>query len=76
MGNIVYQETFSSGPGGWMAWLSHNQPAAPEMVDNALISRSPWGIEANHAHPGGGYLHLLFILFTAPQPNPGTAWRK
>src|SRR3712207_9302162 len=43
-------------------------------VDGALISRSPWGIDANHAPPGGGYLHLLFILFTAPQPNPGPAY--
>ncbi|RIK41246.1 MAG: hypothetical protein DCC55_12425 [Chloroflexi bacterium] len=73
--NTVYQETFDAGPGGWMTWLGHNRPAAPELVDGALISRSPWGIDSNHAPPGGGYLHLLFILFTAPQPNPGPAYR-
>ncbi len=74
MTNRVYRETFADGPGGWMAWLGPNRPAAPEIVDNALISRSPWGIDANHAPPGGGYLHLLFILFTAPQPNPSPAY--
>lgn len=74
MGSIVYRETFASGPGGWMTWLGPNQPAAPEIIDNALISCSPWGIDSNHAHPGGGYLHLLFILFTALQPNPGPAY--
>lgn len=70
----VYRETFASGPGGWMTWLGHNRPAAPEIMDGALISRSPWGIDSNHAHPGGGYLHLLFILFTASQPNPGPVY--
>lgn len=73
--NSVYKETFDAGPGGWMTWLGHNRPAAPELVDGALISRSPWGIDSNHASPGGGYLHLLFILFTAAQPNPGPAYR-
>jgi hypothetical protein len=71
MTNSVYKETFDNGPGGWMTWLGHNRPAAPEIVESALVSRGPWGIDSNHAPPGGGYLHLLFILFTAPQPNPG-----
>ncbi|MEM7131041.1 MAG: hypothetical protein AAF702_32265 [Chloroflexota bacterium] len=74
MGKTVYQETFNAGPGGWMAWLGHSKPAKAEVVDNALISRSPWGIDSNHAPPGGGYLHLLFILFTAPQPNADPAY--
>jgi hypothetical protein len=43
-------------------------------VDGALISRSPWGIDSNHAPPGAGYLNLLFILFTAPQTDPGPAY--
>lgn len=70
----VYHETFDHGPGGWIAWLGHNRPVAAEVIDGALISRSPWGIDSNHAFPGGGYLHLLFILFTAPQPNPGPVY--
>lgn len=70
----VYHETFDHGPGGWITWLGHNRPVAAEVVDGALISRSPWGIDSNHAFPGGGYLHLLFILFTAPQPNPGPVY--
>lgn len=54
-----------------MAWLGPNQPAPAIIEEGALVSRSPWGIDANHAPPGGGYLHLLFILYTAPQPTPG-----
>jgi hypothetical protein len=67
----TYLETFDHDRGGWMAWLGQNQPAFPEQRDGMLISHSPWGIDSNHAPPGGGYLHLLFILFTAPQPTPG-----
>ena len=67
----TYIETFDDGPGGWIAWLGQNQPAPAELTNGALVSRSPWGIDSNHAPPGGGYLHLLFILFTAPQPDPG-----
>lgn len=67
----TYVETFDNGAGGWIAWLGQGRPAAAEVVDGALISRSPWGIDSNHAFPGGGYLNLLFVLFTAPQPNPG-----
>lgn len=70
----VYQENFADGPGGWIAWLGHNRPVAAAVSDGALISRGPWGIDSNHAPPGGGYLHLLFILFTAPQPNPGPVY--
>ena len=74
MASTIYKETFESGPAGWMAWLGPNQPASPEIVDGALISRSPWGIDANHASPGGGYLHLLFILHTAIQPDPSPVY--
>lgn len=72
--NTVYWETFDSGPGGWIAWLGHDRPAAPEIVEGALVSRAPWAIDSNHAPPGGGYLHLLFLLFTAPQPNPAPVY--
>jgi hypothetical protein len=71
MGGRTYIETFDDGSGGWIAWLGQHRPAPAEIVDGAFISRSPWGIDSNHAEPGGGYLNLLFILFTAPQPNPG-----
>ncbi len=29
-----------------------------------MISRSPWWIDYNHAPPGAGYMHLLFLLLT------------
>jgi hypothetical protein len=74
MNQSIYKETFTTGPGGWITWLGHNQPAPAEIVENALISRSPWAIDSNHALPGGGYLHLLFILFTAAQPDPGPVY--
>ncbi len=72
--NLTYRETFEDGPGGWIAWLGPNQPAPAIVEDGALVSRSPWGIDSNHAPPGGGYLHLLFILHTAHQPNPGETY--
>ena len=71
MAGRSYVETFDNGAGGWIEWLGQNRPTVAEIVDHALISRSPWGIDSNHAEPGGGYLNLLFILFTRPQPNPG-----
>ncbi|MBV7336528.1 hypothetical protein KFU94_51520, partial [Chloroflexi bacterium TSY] len=75
MGSIVYRETFASGPGGWMTWLGPNQPAAPEIIDNALISCSPWGIDSNHAHPGGGYLHLpVHPVHSASAQSGSSLW--
>ncbi len=71
MSNVTYRETFEDGAGGWIAWLGPGQPAPAVIEDGALVSRSPWGIDSNHAPPGGGYLHLLFILHTASQPDPG-----
>lgn len=74
MSNLNYRETFEDGAGGWIAWLGPGQPAPAVIEDGALISRSPWGVDPNHAPPGGGYLHLLFILHTAPQANPGESY--
>jgi hypothetical protein len=71
MSGTTYRETFEGGAGGWIAWLGPGQPAPAVVEDGALVTRSPWGVDANHAPPGGGYLHLLFILHTAPQPNAG-----
>ena len=74
MSKQTYRETFEKGAGGWIAWLGPNQPAPAVIENGALVSRSPWGVDANHAPPGGGYLHLLFILHTAHQPNPGESY--
>ena len=71
MSRLTYRETFEDGAGGWIAWLGPGQPVPAVIEDGALVSGSPWGIDCNHAAPGGGYLHLLFILYTAPQPDPG-----
>jgi hypothetical protein len=64
-----YIETFDDGPSGWISWLGPMHPARPEVRGGALISASPWGVDANHAPPGAGYLHLLFILHTAYPPG-------
>jgi len=74
MSAATYTESFEDGAGGWIAWLGPGQPVPATIEDGALVSRSPWGIDANHAPPGGGYLHLLFILYTAEQPDPGPSY--
>ena len=53
----TYVTTFDDGPGGWVG-----RKVALEVADGIAISRSPWWVDANHAPPGGGYLHLLYIL--------------
>jgi len=61
----TYRETFDDGPGGWIGWISNaNGPKALEVRDSAILSRSPWWIDYNHAPPGAGYLHMLFFLIT------------
>lgn len=65
-----YHETFDNGPGGWFAFASNSQGPKPlEMGDSCAISRSPWWIDYNHAPPGIGYLHLLFMLLTRGAPG-------
>jgi hypothetical protein len=59
-----YVETFDNGPGGWLAWKGPGMNVLPEIQDGVLLSRSPWGVDANHAPPGLGYLHLLTFLIT------------
>jgi hypothetical protein len=59
-----YVETFDDGPGGWLAWAGPGRNVAPEIRDGVLVSRSPWSVDANHAPPGLGYLHLLAFLIT------------
>lgn len=56
----IYTETFDDGPGGWIADLSSPLP----VWDGVAYCYSPWSVDANHAPPGAGYLHLLMYLAT------------
>ena len=56
-----YVEDFDDGPGGWIADLRSRLP----VWDGVAYCHSPWSVDANHAPPGGGYLHLLMYLVTA-----------
>ncbi|REJ89537.1 MAG: hypothetical protein DWQ34_03295 [Planctomycetota bacterium] len=61
----TYIETFDHDPGGWFGWISNaGGPRPLEIQGGAAISRSPWWIDYNHAPPGAGYMHLLYMLFT------------
>lgn len=65
MGMNTYIETFDDGPGGWFGWESNAAgPKALEWRAGAVVSRSPWWIDYNHAPPGAGYMHLPFALNT------------
>jgi len=60
--NKVYVEDFSHGTGGWEEYPS------PLLIENgSAITRSPWWVDGNHAPPGGGYLHLLYCLYTSKE---------
>ncbi|MFL5802722.1 MAG: hypothetical protein ACJ8CR_13390 [Roseiflexaceae bacterium] len=60
-----YTESFDDGPCGWYGWISNAAGPKPlEIRDGYAISRSPWWIDYNHAPPGAGYLHLLYMLNT------------
>lgn len=64
--STTYIETFNGGTGGWLAFVD-NRLARLEMRDGAVVSRSPWWVDYNHAPPGTGYLHLLFALYTSAE---------
>ena len=67
---MTYIEKFDDGPGGWLGGISNAEGPRPlETSAGAVVSRSPWWIDYNHAPPGGGYLHLLFALHTAHPPG-------
>src|SRR5215213_2353065 len=67
---MKYSETFDNGPGGWFGWISNSAGPKPlEIRDGAALSRSPWWIDYNHAPPGVGYLHLLYMLNTGGKPG-------
>ena len=68
----AYVETFDNGPGGWIADLRSPLP----VWDGVAYCFSPWSLDANHAPPGAGYLHLLMYLLTStdellPETRPG-----
>lgn len=67
----TYVETFDDGPGGWMQCIGNGDyGVSPLEIDNgAIVSRSPWWIDYNHAPPGAGYLHLLAALHTRHAAN-------
>lgn len=67
----IYIETFDDGPGGFMQCIGNGDDGVrrPEIVDGAIISRSPWWVDYNHAPPGVGYLHLLPALHTRQSPG-------
>jgi hypothetical protein len=65
-----YCETFDDGPGGWFGWIDNARgPKLLERGESCVISRSPWWIDYNHAPPGAGYMHLLFMLLTSGKPG-------
>ena len=67
----IYKENFKPDCGGWIGWGTKGT-AKLEMSGGAVVSRSPWWVDYNHAPPGGGYLHLLFALHTTL--GPGARW--
>ena len=67
----VYREDFKTDCGGWIGWGMEGT-AKLEISGGAVVSRSPWWVDYNHAPPGGGYLHLLFALHTTLRP--GNRW--
>jgi len=65
MSGKIYRETFDDGSGGWFGWINNaSGPKQLEIKDSYAVSRSPWWIDYNHAPPGAGYLHLLYMLMT------------
>ncbi len=65
MTDKMYVETFDNGPGGWFAWAGPSRNMPLQIEDGVAVSRGPWAVDANHAPPGAGYLHLLYVLPTA-----------
>ena len=63
----TYTETFDNGPGGWYADRKYALP----VWDGVAYCFSPWWLDANHAPPGGGYLHLLMWMDTIKSAYEG-----
>ncbi len=56
----TYLETFDDGPGGWYADRRYALPT----WDGVAYCHGPWFLDANHAPPGAGYLHMVMWLYT------------
>ena len=56
----VYEETFDNGNGGWYADRHYSLP----VWNGIAYCHGPWFLDANHAPPGAGYLHLVMWLYT------------
>ena len=56
----TYVETFDDGPGGWYGGRKFALP----VWDGVAYCYSPWWVDANHAPPGAGYLHMLLWVYT------------
>lgn len=63
----TYLETFDDGAGGWIGWVAGGGgPLKLDIIDGAIVARSPWGVDINHGPPGAGYMHLIFGINTMP----------
>jgi len=61
----LYREDFQNGPAGWWGWSGNHEGFRRfELAPSAIVSRSPWWVDYNHAPPGAGYLHMVFCLNT------------
>lgn len=66
-----YLETFDNGPGGRYRDRYYAMP----VWDGAAYSYSPWWLDANHAPPGAGYLHMVMWMCTDKRRyNTGSAY--
>jgi hypothetical protein len=68
----VFTETFDQPRRGWITYPEPTGASPLEVRDGAGVTRSPWWLDPNHAPPGGGYLHILFVLHTYHWPG----WRE
>ncbi|MBI4623201.1 MAG: hypothetical protein HY736_08285 [Verrucomicrobia bacterium] len=55
-----YVHKFADGHGGWFSDRQH----ALRIWDGIAHCYSPWFLDANHAPPGAGYLHLILWIYT------------
>lgn len=55
-----YVHRFADGHGGWIS----DRISPVRIWDGIAHCYSPWFLDANHAPPGGGYLHLLLWIYT------------
>jgi hypothetical protein len=71
MARQIYAHDFADGPGGWIGWMGGGGgPRALDLSGGCATVRSPWGVDINHAPPGAGYLHLLYVMFPLREYRP------